>query len=78
MYIRVEVIAGARREIIKKTGSDSYSISVREKAERNLANRRILELVSKEFHGQRVMAKIVSGHHSPNKIISVQIVEKTT
>lgn len=72
MYIKVEVIAGTKEEYVKKTGSDSFVISVREKAEQNMANRRVLELVRGEFGGRGVMVKIVSGHHSPRKILSVE------
>lgn len=73
MYIKVEVNAGAKTEVIRKTGDDSFDISVREKAERNQANRRVLELIRQQFSGKRVIAKIVSGHHSPSKIISIEI-----
>jgi len=72
MYIKVEVIAGAKKEYVQKTGSDSFVISVREKAEQNSANRRVLELIRQEFGERGVVVKIVSGHHSPRKILSVE------
>jgi len=71
MYIKVEVVAGAKEEILRKTSSDSFIISVREKAERNAANRRVLELIQREFGGKRMTVKIISGHHSSRKIISI-------
>ena len=73
MYIRIDVTTEAKKESVEKTGTDSFNISVREKAERNMANRRILELVRKEFGGKGVIAKIISGHHSPRKIISIEL-----
>ncbi|MDO8591207.1 MAG: DUF167 family protein [bacterium] len=73
MYIKVEVLAGSKQEYVKKTGSDSFAVSVREKAEQNAANRRVLELVRQEFGGQGVIAKIISGHHSSHKILSIEI-----
>ena len=72
MYIKVDVRTEAREETISKTASDSFFISVREKAEQNSANRRMLELIRREFGGRGVAVKIVSGHHSPRKIISVE------
>ena len=72
MYIKVEVHADARKEKIEKTGPDSFLISVREKAEQNAANRRVIELVRTEFPGTRVVVKIINGHHSPHKILSVE------
>lgn len=76
MYIKIEVVAGAKSEKFEKISSDLFRISVREKAERNMANRRILELVRREFGTKGVLVKIISGHHSPHKIISIEITSK--
>ncbi len=72
MYIKVEVTAGMKVQSVRKTGKDSFSISVREKAERNMANKKVVELIRNEFGNTRVLVKIVSGHHSPHKILSVE------
>ncbi len=69
MYIKINVAAGEKREVINKTSLDHYDISVREPAERNLANKRILDIV-REMYPKRLV-RIVSGHHSPSKILSV-------
>lgn len=76
MYIKIETVTEAKEEFVKKTGTDSFIVSVREKAEQNLANRRVLELIRREFGGAGVIAKIVSGHRSPHKILSVEIRQK--
>ena len=70
MYIKVKVKSGAKREVVEKNSEDNFHISVREKAERNMANNRILEIFRNMHRGKPV--KIVSGHHSPSKIISVE------
>lgn len=67
------MVAGAKKESFKKVSDSEFHISVREKAEQNLANKRILELVREKVEGVRGSIKIVSGHHSPTKIISVEI-----
>ena len=72
MYIKIEVTAGARTENLKKISSDTFVVSVKEKAEQNQANRRVLELVRQEFGEKNLIVKIVSGHHSPHKIISIE------
>ena len=69
MYIRISVIAGAKREVVKETAADHWDISVKEPAEQNLANRRVLELVRVKYPNMAV--RQVSGHHSPSKIVSV-------
>ena len=74
MYIKVKVLAGAKREIVEKESDDHYKISVKEKAENNQANKRILEIMHEHFPNSQI--KIVSGHHSPSKILSVE--DKTT
>ena len=72
MYIKVKVITGAKKEKIIKKSEDSFDIFVKEKAERNLANRRILELLRDYFKVYNGSIRIVNGHHSPNKIISLE------
>lgn len=70
MYIRIKVKAGAAKEKIEHISSDHIDISVREKAERNMANRRVLEIVRSLFPNKPV--RMVSGHHSSSKIINVE------
>lgn len=70
MYIRVHVQPGAKREKVEKI-DDTYHISVREPAERNLANRRICELIAREYGVPTRSVKIIAGHHSPGKMVVV-------
>lgn len=69
MYIKIKVTAGAKREKIIKKSDDHFDISVEEKAENNQANKRILEIIRDIFKTKKI--RIVSGHHSPSKILSV-------
>lgn len=71
MYIRVRVAAGAKREVFKAITVDSFLVAVKEPAEQNLANRRVLELVGAHFGVPARAIRIVSGHHSPGKILSI-------
>lgn len=71
MYIRVSVSAGAKKEVFKKVKSDSFLVAVREPAEQNQANRRVLELVANHFDLLPKQIRIISGHHSPSKIFSI-------
>ncbi len=70
MYIKVKIIANARKEIIEKISEDHYNISVKEKAENNRANKRLLEIMRIQYPNSIV--KIISGHHSPSKILSIE------
>lgn len=69
MYLKLKVIPDSKIEKVEKTGDDSWRIWVRVPAENNAANTRVLELVRAEFPGTSI--RIVSGHHSPSKIVSI-------
>lgn len=71
MYIKVKVTAGAKKEKIIEKTSDHFNISVKEPAERNLANKRVIELLRDYYKVYNGDVRIVSGHHSPSKIISL-------
>jgi uncharacterized protein YggU (UPF0235/DUF167 family) len=73
MYIRVTVTPSAKKELFKERREGEFEISVREKAERNLANIRVLELVAEHFNVSRGSVKIVAGHRSSKKILSVEV-----
>jgi uncharacterized protein YggU (UPF0235/DUF167 family) len=77
MYIKVKVITGAKREMVKKISDDCYHISVVEKAENNAANSRVGSILmgAYMFEGKKPRVRIVSGHHSPHKIVSVIVAE---
>jgi len=75
MYIKVKVIVGAKKEKIIKKTKDHFDIAVKEPAERNLANKKIVELLRKYFKVYNGNVRIVSGHHSPSKIISLDIIQ---
>jgi len=72
MYIKVKVTAGARKETFEKISDDHFEVAVKEKAERNMANKRVMELVADFFELPIGKVKIISGHHSPGKILSVE------
>ena len=70
MYFKVQVIPESKVPSVTEIAADTLSVAVCEKAERGLANRRVLQLLALYFgKGKRV--RLVSGHHSPHKIISV-------
>jgi uncharacterized protein YggU (UPF0235/DUF167 family) len=71
MYVKVRVIAGTKREFFEETSAGHFKISVREPAERNLANRRIVELVAAHYKLLAKQVRIINGHTSPSKILSI-------
>ena len=81
MYIKVRVYPKSKKESFVKIADpnlpdgqcNKFEIKVKEKAERNLANKRVIELVAEHFEIEPKKVKIVSGHHSPSKMLSVNI-----
>jgi uncharacterized protein YggU (UPF0235/DUF167 family) len=72
MYIHVLVTAGAKKENFKKIKDDHFEISVKEKAERNLANTRVLEIVAEYFKISKNKVRIVNGHRHPSKLLIIE------
>ena len=72
MYVRVNVVAGAKKEVVTKVGPLRYDMCVQQHAERNLANKRVRELVAKEALARIEDVRIISGHRSPHKIFSIK------
>ncbi|MCA9361823.1 DUF167 domain-containing protein [Candidatus Kaiserbacteria bacterium] len=75
MYIRVRVKAGARKETITKVSATEYHMTVREPAERNMANKRIREFLAGAYGARQKDIRLVTGHHSPTKIFDVSTSE---
>ena len=71
MYVKVRVTPGAQKERIEKESADHVNVWVREPAKRNLANRRVIEIIRELFEVTEGKVKIVSGHRSSSKIISI-------
>jgi uncharacterized protein YggU (UPF0235/DUF167 family) len=67
MYIKVTVFPGFKKELVEKTGEDSFKMYLKQPAERGLANKRVLEIVQEMFPGKRV--RIVNGALTPKKLI---------
>jgi uncharacterized protein YggU (UPF0235/DUF167 family) len=49
---------------------NQYKISVKEKAEQNKANQRIIEILHSVYPNSII--KIVNGHHNPIKLVSIE------
>lgn len=71
MYIKVKVKTGARKEEVQKINDEHYTISVKEEAVRNMANIRICEIIASLFQVPNGAVRIINGHHSPSKLISI-------
>ncbi len=70
MYIKIRIFPNSKEEKVDRISEDHYKISVKQKAENNMANNRLLEIMRNEYPNSII--KIISGHHSPSKILSIE------
>ncbi len=73
MYIHVRIKVKQKSESIIQISDLKYEVCVKEEAKQNQANSRMLQILSDYFHTNQI--KIVSGHHSPSKLISLEVSE---
>ncbi|MDR3519545.1 MAG: DUF167 domain-containing protein [Candidatus Pacebacteria bacterium] len=80
-YIHVAVTAGAKKESFSprrsgatgvKPSKDHFEISVKEKAERNMANTRVLEIIAEHFNVPKNKVRIINGHRHPSKLLVIE------
>lgn len=71
MYVRVFVVPNSKKERFIEVSERDCEATVKEPAERNLANTRVRELVAEHYQVPLGSVRIISGHHSPRKMLSV-------
>jgi uncharacterized protein YggU (UPF0235/DUF167 family) len=71
MYVRVAVYPSAKRESFIEQGPHRFEVKVKEPAERNLANKRIKELLAEHYKTTEQKVRLVSGHQNSRKIFAV-------
>ncbi len=69
--VRVKVTAGAKKERFELSDKGYFIVVVKEEAERNAANGRVKELIAAHFGVPFVAVRIITGHRSVSKTISV-------
>lgn len=68
--VRVLVFAGAKKQVLMEE-KERLVISVREPAERNLANKRVVLMVAEHFGVPPGKVRILTGHKSPQKMLEI-------
>lgn len=72
MYVKVRAVPGAKKERILEMEDKELAIHVKEPAERNMANRRIIEILAERYNVPGRSIQMLSGFRSPNKIFSIE------
>ncbi|MCH7597785.1 DUF167 domain-containing protein [Patescibacteria group bacterium] len=71
--IKVTVTPNAKKESLIEMNPKDLAICVREKTERNQANRRMCELVADHFGVSSRSVHIMTGHRARSKILTVDL-----
>ena len=71
MYIKVRVKTGQKKESVAEGAKEALAISVKEKAERNSANARVIKIIAERLGVPAKKVRIVSGHHAPSKMLAI-------
>ncbi|MDO8552299.1 MAG: DUF167 domain-containing protein [bacterium] len=71
VYIKARVKTGQKKESIELISRDVFKIAVKEKAERNSANARVIKIIAEKLGVPAKKVRIISGHHAPSKMLSV-------
>ena len=72
MYIRVKAFPKSKKESLNQSSQGRFEIRIKEKAERNMANQRIIEILAEHFGVDEKDVRIVNGHHHQSKLISIR------
>lgn len=71
MLVHIKVESEAKEDSVYKKSDTSYIVSVREEAKENMANKKMLFLMAKFFNTSPSAIRIITGHHTPSKIIEI-------
>ena len=71
--MRVKVTPGASKEVFTKVGEHSFEAFVREPVLKNMANKRVRELVAMHYGVPFLSTRIEKGHRSRNKTIRIRM-----
>ncbi len=71
MLIHVHIYPDSKHERIELKRETSLNVYVKVEAKENKANRRMIELLAIHYSVPTTKIKIITGHHSPSKILDI-------
>ncbi len=73
MFIRVHAIPDAKKEKVIREDETTFTISVKEPATQNFANKRIREVLARELGVSPTQVRLLAGHQNRSKMYSVEM-----
>ena len=71
MLIHVKIHPSSKEDKIVQKNDTSFIVYVKDPAEGNMANRKMVLLVADKFNIIKSKVRIVTGHHQPSKILEI-------
>ena len=72
MLIKVKASVLSKEDKVVKKNEDSFEVFVKVEAQRNMANKRIIELLAEYFNLPQYRVKIIKGFKESNKIFDIK------
>ncbi|MEK7572438.1 MAG: DUF167 domain-containing protein [Patescibacteria group bacterium] len=71
LYIKAVVSAQMKKDSVMAKTADNFIITVKEKTERNMANKKVIELLASYFKVPKGKIRIINGHHHSHKLLVI-------
>ncbi|MFA6464023.1 MAG: DUF167 family protein [Candidatus Paceibacterota bacterium] len=71
MLFHVKIEPESKEDSVTKKNETSYIVKVRDEAKENKANYKMLSLLARYFKIEKNKLRIITGHHSPSKILEI-------
>lgn len=72
MLIKVKVNVLSKEDKVIKKSEDNFEVFVKVDAQRNMANKRIIELLAEYFNLPQYKVKMIKGFKESNKIFNIR------
>jgi len=72
MLIKVKVNVLSKEDKVIKKSEDSFEVFVKVDAQRNMANKKIIELLAEYFNLPQYRIKMIKGFKESNKIFNIR------
>lgn len=73
MLIKVKAFPCSKEDKVVKKNEDSFDVFVEAEAERNMANKRIIELLAGYFNLPQTKVKMIKGFKESSKIFDIKL-----
>lgn len=72
MLIKVKAFPCSKEDKVVKKSEDAFDVFVEAEAERNAANKRIIELLAEHFNLPQTKVKMIKGFKESSKIFDIK------